>query len=341
VLDVSLQNVSLRRGAFELRDVSLTFAAGTNTAIIGAPGSGATTLLDVIAGRVQPERGEVIIGSRRVTGTRASARPLLYVRGTIDVPERWSVQHALIAAVRRRSLDRIDRKRELDFAAQRWELDAIIDRRIGTLSDSEKLFVHLARIELLKPAILVADRVLERLNASAIGGTSDRLFRALRILGTTVISAPASLVELGHTNEVVVLDRGRIAQTGTAAAVYQRPASAEVAAAAGDINRIPVMVRNGNVDSPIGSWRLDGPGFEGPGVALIRPEDLATPLTGEESDLILGVEEARFREGRWEVRGFVTGGLSLVVSLPAETPVHKGKLIALRYDPNRFHVLPS
>jgi ABC-type Fe3+/spermidine/putrescine transport system ATPase subunit len=341
VLDVSLQNVSLRRGAFELTDISLTFPAGAHTAVIGAPGSGATTLLDVIAGRLQPDRGEIDIGSRRVTGSRMSARPLLHATSSVDVPDRWSVQHALIAAVRRRSLDRVDRRRELELAVEKWELTPLVERRTGTLSDSERLLVHLARIELLKPAILVADRLLERLNASAIARIADRLYRTLRVLGTTVISAPASLGELGHTSAVVVLDRGRIVQTGTAAEVYLHPIDAAAAAAAGEVNRIPVVIRNGTVDSPIGSWDLAQPPFQGAGVALIRPEDLALSAKGEDSDLILGIEEARFHEGRWEVNGFVTGGLSLRVTLPAPTSLHKGKLIALRYDPSRFQLLPS
>ncbi len=341
MLDVSLQHVSLRRGAFELRDVSLTFAAGTLTMIIGAPGSGATTLLDLIAGKAQPDRGDVVLGSRRVTGSRTSARPLLHASSSIDVPDRWSVQHALIAAVRRRSLDRIDRRRELDLAAERWELTAFLERGVGSLSGSEKLFVHLARIELLKPAILVADRLLERLNASMTNTIADRLYRTLRVMGTTVIGAPASLAELGYTNEVVVLDRGVVVQTGHAAEVFLHPVGVASAAASGDINRIPVTIRNGIVASPIGSWDVAHPPFEGAGFAFVRPEDLAIVAAGEDSDLILGIEEARFREGRWDVTGFVTGGLSLRASIPASVSVHKGKLIALRYDPSRFLLLPG
>jgi ABC-type sugar transport system ATPase subunit len=339
VLDVSLQRVSVRRGTFELRDLSLTFAAGTHTAIIGAPGSGATTLLEIIAGGLQPDRGDVILGSRRVTGTRTSARPLLHATSSIDAPDRWSVQHALIAAVRRRSLDRIDRRRELDLAAERWELTPLLERRVGSLSGSERVFVHLARIELLKPAILVADRVLERLNASITNAIADRLYRTLRVMGTTVIGAPASLAELGYTNEVVVLDRGAVVQTGHAAEVFLHPVGVASAAASGDVNRIPVTIRNGTVASPIGTWSVDRPPFEGAGFAFVRPDDLAIVPPGQDSDLILGIEEARFREGRWDVTGFVTGGLSLRASLPASVSVHKGKLIALRYDPSRFLLL--
>ena len=107
------------------------------------------------------------------------------------------------------------------------------------------------------------------------------------------------------------------------------------------MNRIPVMVRGRTVESPIGAWELDQPPFEGAGNALIRPEDFSLAGAGEDSDLILGIEEARFREGRWEISGFVTGGLSLRVLLPGTTNVHKGRLMALRYHPERFLLLPA
>ncbi|MGZ7080058.1 MAG: hypothetical protein ACXVJT_11640, partial [Thermoanaerobaculia bacterium] len=220
-------------------------------------------------------------------------------------------------------------------------LTSLLDRRTGSLSGSERLFVHLARIELLKPAILIADRLLERLNASMTNPIADRLYRILRVMGTTVIGAPASLAELGYTNEVVVLDRGAVAQTGSAAEVFLHPVNLAAAAASGDVNRIPITVRGKTVASPIGSWDLEHPPFEGAGFALVRPEDLAIAAAGEDSDLILGIEEARFRDGRWDVTGFVTGALSLRASLPGSVSVHKGKLIALRYDPSRFLLLES
>ena len=91
--------------------------------------------------------------------------------------------------------------------------------------------------------------------------------------------------------------------------------------------------------SAIGAWELDAPLFEGSGVALARPDDFAVAARGEDSDLIFGVEEASFRDGRWHLRGFITGGLILHVAVPRETAVHKGKLFPLRYDPARFRLL--
>ena len=62
-------------------------------------------------------------------------------------------------------------------------------------------------------------------------------------------------------------------------------------------------------------------------------------LSPVESDLIFGVEEASFQDGRWIATGILSGGLNLRVALPGGIAVHKGKLLPLRFDPSRFVLL--
>jgi ABC-type Fe3+/spermidine/putrescine transport system ATPase subunit len=334
VLDVVLDGVSFAysRSGFGLRDLTLTFKASTHTAVAGL---GSSTLLKLIAGHLRPQTGRILIGTRDVTDIRTARRPLLYVTARPDVPGRWSVQHALIAAVRQRTLDRVDRQHEYDLAAAKWGLEAFLSRRTDTLSSSEQVRLFLARIELLRPGILVADRVLT--NAAAL---ADDFYRTLRVIGTTVISAPASPAELGFTDQVVVLAAGRVAQSDSVRQLYAHPADENVAAATGEVNIVPITVRGGVVDSAIGSWDADGAPFEGGGVALVRPDDFVVAAPGEESDLIISVEEASFDRGQWLVRAIVSGGLVLLVRIPRQFSLHKGKLVALRYDPRRFSLIP-
>ncbi|HUJ12489.1 MAG TPA: ATP-binding cassette domain-containing protein [Thermoanaerobaculia bacterium] len=336
MLDVALEAVSLDE---RLRGITITFAKSTHTALIGPPGSGASTLLRVIAGEIRPTAGEIRIGTRNVTNLAMRRRPLLFVGSEIDAPLRWSVRHLLVAAVRQRTLDRTDRHHEYELAIAKWKLGSLIDRPLRTLATSELTLAHLAHIELMRPGIVVADRILERLNPASLAETADEFFRTLRVMGATVISAPSSNAELGLTDRVVVLDRGTVVQEGALAAVYRRPNSIASAVATGDVNVIPVRVRAGEVESAIGNWSAKPP-FQGEGVALARPEDFAIAAAGEESDLIFGIEEASFRGGRWIATGLLTGGLALRVGLPPDLPVHKGRLLPLKYDSSRFVLLP-
>jgi len=333
VLDVALRNASF---ANILRDVTLTFPASRHTAVTGPPSSGASTLLRIVTGTLRPSHGEVIIGTRAVTDVKASRRPLLYVTSDIDVPGRWSVQHALVAAVRTRTLDREDRHREYALAAETWELASLLERRIDSLSSTEVARVHFARVELLRPAIVVADRWLERTS----GELADMLYRTLRVIGATVISAPSTRAELAFSDQIVVLDEGHVVQTGTAAEVFAHPVSEAAAIATGEADVVPVTIRGNTVESVIGAWEIANPPFQGSGIALVRPSDFALAKKGEDSDLIFGVEEAGFAGGRWIARGVLSGNVALRVELPASASVHKGRLLPLRYDPSRFTLLP-
>ncbi|HEV7767228.1 MAG TPA: ATP-binding cassette domain-containing protein [Thermoanaerobaculia bacterium] len=336
MLDVAVRNLVFRH----LRDVTLTFPQSTHTAIVGPPACGASTLLQLIAGTLHPDSGDVILGQRDVTNVKASRRPLLFVTSSLDIPGRWSVQHALVAAVRTRTLDRQDRHREYALAAEKWELIPLLERRIDTLSSTEAMRVHLARIELLRPAILLADRLLDAVSAAARTTLADTFYRTMRIFGTTVISAPSSRDELAFTDDVVVLENGRVVQHGHASQVFAEPLSDGAAVATGEVDIIPITIRGNVVDSVIGSWDVDPAPFQGSGVALVRPGDFAPARAGEDSDVIFGVEEAGFTDGRWIAHGVLTGGVTLRVELPRDSVVHKGKLIALRYDPTRFRLLP-
>lgn len=343
MLHLSLRGLRFAYPTFSI-DATFDVAKSTHVALVGPPSCGASTLLRLIAGERRPQSGEIFIGPHIVNTLPRTRRPLLFVTSELDAPGRWSVEHLLVAAVRARSLDREDRKRELDFAVARWQLSSLLGRRIDSLSSTERVGANLARIELLRPAVLLADRLLEHANPAALPSLADELYRLLRVAGTTVLSAPSSRLELGLTDRVVVLERGRIIQEGTPADVYAAPASEGAAIATGEVNLIPITIRGREVDSVMGQWSLDealeeAP-FAGSGVALARPEEFSIAAKGEESDLIFGIEEASLVGGRWLLLGMLSGGVTLRVSLPAEAAVHKGRLLALRYDPSRFTLLP-
>ncbi|HVG24561.1 MAG TPA: ATP-binding cassette domain-containing protein [Thermoanaerobaculia bacterium] len=339
MLDVVLRSVTFRhRDGFTLREVDHMFRGSTHTAVVGPPACGSTTLLRLIAGTLVPQSGDIIFGQRRVNDVRAAKRPLVDAR--VEAPGRWSVQHALVAAVRSRTLDREDRHLEYSLAAEKWELVPMLERRIDTLSATEAARVQCARLELMRPAIVVADRVLERVSASARTKLADALHRTLRVHGTTVISVPSSHQELAFADFVLVLDGGAIVQGGAPAEVFTRPVDDAAAVATGEADEIPITIRGGEVESVIGSWRVDPPPFQGDGVAVVRPGDFAPAAKGEDSDFVFGVEEAGFAGGRWLARGVLSGGVTLRVELPSDTVIHKGRLLAMRYDPARFTLLP-
>jgi len=342
MLEIHLSGVTLRdsKSGFAIRELSVDFPRQSHTALVGASGSGKSILLELISGERRPDAGIVQFGARDVTRLRRSKRPVLAWHRESSLIGRWSVRHLLVAAARQRSLDFADRVREIDLAVEKWTLARLMDRSIRDLSSTEQLRAHLAQIELLKPAVFVAERLFSRSTATSFRSLADEFYRTLRVTGTTVVSEISSPRELDFCDQVVVMDYGSIVQKGTPRELWDKPASPEAALAIGEANLVPVLVRGLEVTSPIGWWRLSSPLFEGSGMAVVRPTDFLIPAPGHDSDLIFGVEEAGFSEGMWDLRGVLTGGTQLHVRIADSGRMHKGKLIPLKFDSSRVPLFP-
>jgi ABC-type Fe3+/spermidine/putrescine transport system ATPase subunit len=247
-------------------------------------------------------------------------------------PARWSVRHLLVSAARQQKRGFDERMAVIDAAASRWGLSSLLDRKIGTLADSERVRAKLAQIELLRPAVVVAERLFAPLSPSDRASFAAEFHRALRATGATVLTEVSSWSEVALCDRVAVLESGRLIQGGAPADVYRRPVSRVAAAAMGIVNAIPVIVRGGEVDSAIGQWTDSNCGIEGNGFALLRPDDFEVALPGEESDFILTIEEATFAEGAWRVRGMLSGETILQANLRTDDPPKVRRPLALRFD---------
>lgn len=337
MLDLRLEGISYG----PLQALDLRFDRNTHTALIGPSGGGKTSILRVLEGTARPDTGRIIIGARDVTNVRAARRPLLSVGPEPLFPLRWSALHWLLAALRTRSLDREDRMRELELIQSKWTLDSLLERRVRDLSSGERTRLRLASIEALHPAILLAERMLDGCPPAIAPALADQMYRTLRVMGTTVVSEIAHGSELRHCDRVVVIAGGRVEQSGVAKEIFDRPVSPVAAGSIAPCNVIEVRIRNERAESPIGEWNAKGLP-DGRGTAIIRPESFTLAAKGEDSDLIFGIEEAGFSEGRWHLRGFITGGTSLEVSLAEpRLEIHKGKLLPLRVDGDRVILFPE
>lgn len=342
MLDLSLESISFqhRKSDFQLRNVSLIARKGTRTLVAGPAGSGKSTLLRIISGELRPFSGAVKIGARDATGIPRKRRPILHVSPSPEAPGRWSVQHLVIASLSRRTLDREDRIAELRRLIERWQLAALAERRLDSLSSHELLLARLASIEALRPAIIAIERLFESASPAQRLATADRFFRGLRDAGTTVIFEASTHDEASFCDRVVVLDAGVVVQEGTPQAVYRAPVSIASARAMGSVNVLPAIVRGNVVETRAGSWQIDGV-TEGEGFALLRPEDLALAAQGEESDFIFGVEEVRFTTRGPSLLGYLPGGQVLEVLVSPSFPARKGQLLPLRIDASRLVVVPG
>lgn len=337
MLDVALDRVRIHRRSFGPPiDFSIRFEAAHHTAVIGPEGAGKTRLLHLVAGQPRPDSGEIRIGRQRVDRIPASRRPVLLTSRDVPCPSRWTVRHALVSSLHRRAFDREDRLQAFDSLVDDWELGRMLDRRMRDLSSAERLRVGLARIEGLRPAVLLSERLFDGISWSTVFDLAAKFHRAIRGIGSTLIAEISHSEELRFYDRIVVVSEGRVVQEGLPQAVVEAPISVDAALAGGPVNRLDVTIDGARVRSVIGEWSVEDPPFQGEGVALARPWHFRLVQPGEESDFVLAIETAAYCQGEWHVSGFVTGGSTLDVRLPGTLPIHKGKLLALAFDPGRF-----
>jgi putative spermidine/putrescine transport system ATP-binding protein len=341
MLDLALERVtfSYPDSSFAISSFSFLFERSRQTALIGGSAGGKSTLLRLMAGELSPSGGIIRIGSRDVTSLAPRKRPVFFATPQPRFPLRWSVEHVLIAALRQRDLSRDDRLESLDQVAEEWELTSLRKRPFKSLGSTDQLRVRLAEIDALRPPILLASQLFGH---SALHGRRilvDHFYRFLRTSGITAIIEPAAEQELGYCHVALVLEGGREIQSGTPHEIHAHPRSVAAAEATGPLSMIPVIVDGTAVDSPIGQWMTSAPPFQGKGEAIVRPTAFRLAQKGEESDVLLAVEEAAFHDGLWQVRAIISGGRTITFQLSSGLSLHKGKLLPLRYDGSLFPLL--
>ena len=217
-----------------LRDVDLVVDAGTTVALVGATGSGKTTLVQLL-GRLY----DVTSGAVRIDGADVRSVDLRSLRREIavvdDDPFLFSASVHDNIAYGRPSASR----EEVELAARRAQAAAFIealpegyDTRVGerglTLSGGQRQRIAIARALLADPRILVLDDATSSVDAS----TEQAIKAALRevMAGRTTFVIAHRLSTIALADEIVVLEGGRVAARGTHAELLERsPLYAEIA----------------------------------------------------------------------------------------------------------------
>lgn len=229
-------DVELNRGALEL-EASLSVESGDCLALVGPSGAGKSTLLRIVAGLTRPDAGRVALdgeiwlerdraGDGRVVS--ADRRRVGFVFQEYALFPRMSAWRNVAYGIR--GSGRGERRERAHRMLERFGLADRADARPADLSGGERQRVALARALATDPDLLLLDEPLSALDARTRAAASAEL---AQLLGSTEIPtvivthdfAEAALL----SDQIAVMDDGRIVQEGTAAELAAAPASAFVA----------------------------------------------------------------------------------------------------------------
>ena len=219
---IDARGLSARVGSFRLKDVTFAVPNGSYGVVIGPAGSGKTTLLETIAG-ITPQTG----GTLHLDGRVATALPpeqrnlgLVYQHGYL-FPHLSVDQNIAYGAAHP------DVGREVASRVGAWELR---DRPVESLSGGERQLVALARALARRPSIVLLDEPFSALDPRRRESTRRELRRIHREWGMTMLQVTHDFTEAGLLGDVaILLDAGRVLQSGKPEEVFRHPASPYVA----------------------------------------------------------------------------------------------------------------
>lgn len=215
-------------------DIEFDTAAGEVLAVLGPNGAGKSTALNVIAGLVRPDAGVVRIGDRMLTDTTAGVHAPTHARRVAML-----LQNALLfphlsvaanVAFAPRNGHRRRARREARAAAAHWlgQVDAadLADRMPRQLSGGQAQRIALARALAAEPDVLLLDEPLAGLDVATAASMRKLLRDKLTEGGRSAVLVTHEILDvLTLADRVLILDSGRVAESGSVASVLATPRS--------------------------------------------------------------------------------------------------------------------
>ncbi len=227
-------------GYHALRGVDLAVQTGSFVSLLGPSGSGKTTMLRLIAGFEPATTGRILINGQDMAGVAAHRRPVGVVFQNLALFPHLTVGGNVAFGLEVRRTPRNEIARRVAAALSMVDLPGLENRKVHEMSGGQRQRVALARALVLHPAVLLLDEPLSALDLKLRQMLQDELKHIQRRSGATFVFVTHDQDEaLRLSDRIVVVNRGRIEQAGTADEIYDRPCSAFVARFVGDTNMLP------------------------------------------------------------------------------------------------------
>jgi len=281
-MSIEIRNISKQFGTFQaLRDVSLDIESGELIALLGPSGCGKTTLLRIIAGLETPDVGTIHFSGEDTTDVHVRDRGVGFVFQHYALFRHMTVfenvAFGLRVKPRNERPSEAQIKKKVTDLLKLVQLDWIADRYPSQLSGGQRQRIALARALAVEPKVLLLDEPFGALDAKVrkeLRRWLRRLHDELHVTSIFVTHDQEEALEVA--DRVVVINQGKIEQSGSPQEVWEHPASPFVYGFLGDVNLFHGRAHEGLVhlegvalDSPEHSAAQNAKAF-----AYVRPHDL-------------------------------------------------------------------
>ena len=239
-MSIAVRSVTKRFGDFAALDkVSVAVAGGSLTALLGPSGSGKSTLLRVIAGLEQPDEGDVLILGERATGLPPQRRQVGFVFQHYAAFKHMTVGQNVAFGLKIRKRPKLEIRNKVEELLDLVQLHGLADRYPQQLSGGQRQRMALARALAVDPKVLLLDEPFGALDARVrkeLSAWLRRLHDDVHV--TTVLVTHDQEEAMDVADRIVLMNEGRIEQTGKPRDLYEHPASEFVMGFVGPVNRM-------------------------------------------------------------------------------------------------------
>ncbi len=255
--------------------LDLEFSCAGITTLFGPHGSGKSAVLECISGLLAPGEGRILVDDKIVfdsaagVNLRPASRPCVYIPGEAALFPHLSVEDNLLFAASCRGVARLEHHRIARDLLERFGLAAVAKRFPAELLPAETLRGVLARALAGRPTLLLVDDMARSLDEPLRAELLELLRWVHREWRVTVLAASSDTSDcLDISDQMLVLESGRLAQQGHPRQILDQPASVAVARALGGFALLTaeiVALDPGRNTSRLrlGEAELTGPYFPG------------------------------------------------------------------------------
>jgi sulfate/thiosulfate transport system ATP-binding protein len=239
-MGISVEGANKRFGDFQaLDDVSIEVPDGSLTALLGPSGSGKSTLLRAIAGLEDLDAGEVTINGENATRKPPQNRGVGFVFQHYAAFKHMTVYDNVAFGLKIRKWDKAKTSARVHELLQLVQLDGLAGRFPSQLSGGQRQRMALARALAVQPKVLLLDEPFGALDAKVRKDLRTWLRNLHEEMHVTTIFVTHDQEEaMDVAGQLVVMNEGRVEQSGSADDLYEHPANEFVMSFVGEVNRL-------------------------------------------------------------------------------------------------------